>query len=72
MIDLTTCRPKARLLQAPELPTVAEGGLPGYEATAWFGYSPLKSEGRGIPQLVHDCNHMTLNGANLMVRSSLD
>ena len=42
MIDLTTCRPKARLLQAPEIPTVAEDGLPGYEATAWFGLFAAK------------------------------
>ena len=34
--------------------------------------SALKSEGPGVPELVHDCNHVTLNGANLMVRSSLD
>ncbi len=26
-----------RSAAAPELPTVAESGLPGYEATAWFG-----------------------------------
>lgn len=26
-----------RSLAVPELPTVAESGLPGYEATAWFG-----------------------------------
>jgi tripartite-type tricarboxylate transporter receptor subunit TctC len=26
-----------RLPQVPELPTVAESGLPGYEATTWFG-----------------------------------
>jgi tripartite-type tricarboxylate transporter receptor subunit TctC len=23
----------------PELPTVAEAGLPGYEAAGWFGYA---------------------------------
>ncbi len=26
-----------RLPAIPEVPTVAEGGLPGYEATTWFG-----------------------------------
>ena len=26
-----------RLAAVPDLPTVAESGLPGYEATAWFG-----------------------------------
>jgi tripartite-type tricarboxylate transporter receptor subunit TctC len=28
---------KQRLPQAMDIPTVAEGGLPGYEAAAWFG-----------------------------------
>jgi tripartite-type tricarboxylate transporter receptor subunit TctC len=28
-----------RSLQMPELPTVAEAGLPGYEAAGWFGYA---------------------------------
>jgi tripartite-type tricarboxylate transporter receptor subunit TctC len=28
---------KARLPQFPDVPTVIEAGLPGYEATAWFG-----------------------------------
>ncbi len=26
-----------RLAELPDVPTVAEGGLPGYEATTWFG-----------------------------------
>jgi tripartite-type tricarboxylate transporter receptor subunit TctC len=28
---------KARLPQIPDVPTVAESGLPGYEAVTWFG-----------------------------------
>jgi tripartite-type tricarboxylate transporter receptor subunit TctC len=28
---------KQRVPQAPDIPTVAESGLPGYEAAAWFG-----------------------------------
>jgi tripartite-type tricarboxylate transporter receptor subunit TctC len=32
-----------RLAQLPEVPTVAESGLPGYEAVSWFGlYGPAK------------------------------
>lgn len=27
----------ALLLAAPEIPTVAETGVPGYEASSWFG-----------------------------------
>ena len=26
-----------RMPLVPEVPTVSESGLPGYEATAWFG-----------------------------------
>jgi tripartite-type tricarboxylate transporter receptor subunit TctC len=28
---------KQRLAQAPDIPTVSESGLPGFEAAAWFG-----------------------------------
>ena len=28
---------KQRLAAFPELPTIAESGLPGYEAVSWFG-----------------------------------
>jgi tripartite-type tricarboxylate transporter receptor subunit TctC len=28
----------SRLAWLPDVPTVAEGGLPGFEATAWFGF----------------------------------
>jgi tripartite-type tricarboxylate transporter receptor subunit TctC len=28
---------EARVAAAPDIPTVAEAGLPGYAATAWFG-----------------------------------
>jgi tripartite-type tricarboxylate transporter receptor subunit TctC len=35
-LAVTTARRSAQL---PELPTVAEAGLPGYEASGWFGYA---------------------------------
>jgi tripartite-type tricarboxylate transporter receptor subunit TctC len=35
-VAVTTAK---RSLQMPELPTVAEAGLPGYEAAGWFGYA---------------------------------
>ena len=31
-----------RSAAAPELPTIAEAGLPGYEATSWFGLIPAR------------------------------
>jgi tripartite-type tricarboxylate transporter receptor subunit TctC len=37
---------KSRSALAPELPTVAESGLPGFSSTTWFGiYGP-----KGLPQ----------------------
>lgn len=42
---------------APELPTVAESGLPGFEVTAWFGvFAPA-----GVPRPVADKLHDTIN-----------
>ena len=46
---------KTRLAVAPELPTAAEAGLPGFETAVWFGmYAP-----KGTPKAVID----TLAGA---------
>jgi tripartite-type tricarboxylate transporter receptor subunit TctC len=28
----------ARLPEAPDIPTIAEAGLPGYEVTGWYGF----------------------------------
>src|SRR5688572_14781751 len=37
----------------PDLPTVAESGVPGYEATSWYGYlAPARTPRRIIDQLV--------------------
>lgn len=52
---------KARVSAVPEVPTVSEAGLPGYESTTWFGFFGPK----GVdPQIVN-----TLNGA---VRKALE
>jgi tripartite-type tricarboxylate transporter receptor subunit TctC len=37
-----------RLALAPDVPTVAEGGLPGYEAVTWFGLFATAGTPRGI------------------------
>jgi tripartite-type tricarboxylate transporter receptor subunit TctC len=42
-----------RFTQEPELPTVAESGLPGYDVTSWYGvYAPAKTS----PDIVTDIN----------------
>jgi tripartite-type tricarboxylate transporter receptor subunit TctC len=48
-LAVTTAKRSATL---PELPTVAEAGLPGYEATAWFGVlAPAKTPAPIITRL---------------------
>jgi tripartite-type tricarboxylate transporter receptor subunit TctC len=37
-----------RAPQMPELPTIAESGLPGYEAVGWFGYASAAKTPRAI------------------------
>jgi tripartite-type tricarboxylate transporter receptor subunit TctC len=36
-INLLAIGSKERLAQLPDVPTIAESGLPGFEATSWFG-----------------------------------
>src|SRR5262249_14642540 len=41
--------------QAPELPTVAEAGLPGYEYTTWYGMlAPIATPKAIVLQISHD------------------
>lgn len=41
MIKAYAATTKTRIAAVPELPTAAEGGLPGFEITVWFGmYAP--------------------------------
>src|SRR2546422_4934240 len=44
---------KTRLAAAPDVPTSAEAGLPGYEMTTWFGIFAPKGTG---PELVRLLN----------------
>jgi tripartite-type tricarboxylate transporter receptor subunit TctC len=46
-----------RIAVAPELPTVAEAGLPGYEATSWYGLmAPAKTPGEIVARLNAETN----------------
>jgi tripartite-type tricarboxylate transporter receptor subunit TctC len=46
-----------RLPQFPEIPTVAENGLPGFEATSWFG---LFATGGTPPEVLAKLNAETV------------
>ncbi|MFT4192225.1 MAG: tripartite tricarboxylate transporter substrate binding protein [Comamonas sp.] len=50
-----------RLATLPDLPTVAEAGLPGFELTSWYGlYAPAGTPGAVVQRL----NEETLRGMN--------
>jgi tripartite-type tricarboxylate transporter receptor subunit TctC len=43
----------ARSRAAPKIPTLAEAGLPGYEATIWFGFlAPAGTPGKIVDALM--------------------
>jgi tripartite-type tricarboxylate transporter receptor subunit TctC len=48
-----------RLTSVPEIPTVAEAGLPGYEAITWFGFIVPS----GTPQAIIDVLNREINSA---------
>ena len=46
-----------RLASAPELPTLAESGLPGYEATAWYAlFAPARTPSAIVNKLNSEVN----------------
>jgi len=50
---------KARLPQLPEIPTIAEAGVPGYESTSWFTIAaPAKTPAAIIQKMNADLNAM--------------
>ena len=47
---------KERLKAAPDFPTVAESGVPGYEAGTWFGmFAPRATPREIVAKLSADC-----------------
>ncbi len=53
-----------RLPQVPELPTVAESGLPGYQAVAWFGlFGPAAMPHDVVAKLNSEVQHVFNNPA---------
>jgi tripartite-type tricarboxylate transporter receptor subunit TctC len=70
----------ARSKFLPELPTVAESGVPGYDVSAWFGmFAParvpadivakLNAEARRAMQAPEVVRRMTLEGADVVVNA---
>lgn len=43
-----------RAIQLPTVPTIAEGGVPGFEATSWFGLLGPANLPAAIAQRIHD------------------
>jgi tripartite-type tricarboxylate transporter receptor subunit TctC len=55
---------RARLAQAPEVPTIAETGLPGYEAVSWVGLFTASATPREIVTKINaDTQHVLSNPA---------
>lgn len=58
-----------RVSIAPDLPTIAESGLPGYEATAWYG---LVGPARAPNDIIHKLNAQIAEAlGNLVFREKL-
>ena len=60
----------ARVAQAPEVPTVAEGGVPGYESSSWFAFFVPAKTPPEIIQKIHADTVATL--AEPAVRAKLE
>ncbi len=57
-----------RIAAAPELPTVAEAALPGFESTQWWGiYGPLGLPGAIVAKLIESVNQI-LGGSDIKAR----
>ncbi len=48
-----------RATLAPDVPTIAESGLPGFDATAWVG---LVAPARTPPEIIEKLNHAAVKG----------
>src|SRR5712692_1452138 len=53
MLKALAAASKTRLGAAPDVPTSAEAGLPGWEMTTWFGLFAPKGTGSGIVRLIN-------------------
>jgi len=61
-----------RAAGAPDIPTIAEAGVPGYEATQWFGVLAPAGTSRDIVARVHDAIVRVLGEPQMKQRFSAD
>ena len=59
---------KQRVATAPDIPTAAESGLPGYEAATWFGLFAPAATPREIISKLNADSVAALNGADVKER----
>lgn len=57
-----------RSLAAPEMPTIAESGVPGYEVTTWYGVSAPAKTPRAIVDRLHSEILRALKSSDLQSR----
>lgn len=68
-LGVTTAK---RASGAPDIPTIAEAGVPGYEASNWFGVSAPAATPREITQLLSAAIARVLQQAEIRARIATD
>ena len=68
-LGVTTAK---RAFGAPDIPTIAEAGVPGYEASNWFGVSAPAATPREITQLLSAAIARVLQQAEIRARIATD
>jgi tripartite-type tricarboxylate transporter receptor subunit TctC len=63
---------RERSRSMPEVPTVAESGFPGFEASAWFGYFAPKGTPREVILALNKALNESLNDKEIDARLVLD
>ena len=59
---------KTRSALLPDVPTVAEGGLPGFENSGWFGFMLAAGTPKAVVQKIHDDTVKALNDTHMKAR----
>lgn len=59
-----------RLMQFPDVPTIAESGVPGYEVTGWYGFYAPAGTPRSVIQRLHSATTRALKAPEVIERLS--